>query len=104
MGPEGEQARGVQCSRVEQQLGGSSRQGARGGEKAWTAREHTILVREAGGSPVDRAVPATPGPHTLSIPGHRRGGNLVLHQWNPRELRQNLEGGWVTRRSCIASF
>lgn len=53
MGPEGEQARGVQCSRVKQQLGASSRQGVRGGEKAWTARERTVLVREAGGGPGD---------------------------------------------------
>ena len=62
MGPEGEQARGVQCSRVELQLGASSRQGARGGEKARTTREHTVLVREVGGSPGDRAVPATRDP------------------------------------------
>lgn len=36
MGPEGEQAWGVQCSRAKQQLGASSRKGARGGEEAGT--------------------------------------------------------------------
>lgn len=59
MGPEGEQAWGVQCSRAKQQLGASSRQGARGGEEAGTAREHTGLVREAGGSPLSG--PSNPG-------------------------------------------